>query len=543
MKKYHKLNVKISLIFLVLVVIVAVGVGRLLYNINFTNSINFSRTMLERCAVYVDSLVDADNVKDWLENGKDDMYDYIQSDLEYIRSVFHLPYIFVYKPMTDSNGTAKDEAVMVFDINPTDALPEQRYEFGQHLTDILEFEELKKVLATGEPQTTTRLSSRNHTELITTIYPMRLDSGEIYSVIGICGTMKNVKDMTISSSVAIIVLFEIVIVLFAVVMLLYINRRIIRPVKILSGRMDSFVSGSRSGDLKFTFVTEIHTHDEIEQMTDNFNCMADSMIKYTNDLKVMTAARERLSSELDLVKSIRSATSSAPGFPAFPERSDFELFASQKNTVTNGCSFCNYFMTDEDHLFIVIGETVGNNLPSTLMSMFAATNIYALAKMGVEPYKIAFETNNSLSGFDHSNMSMTVNALIVKVDLNKGEMKYVNAGMPPIIVKKTGEPYYAADKEIQFNLGEMKGVSFKQNTVSLNQGYTFFFTSYGVPYMKNGSGEMFSEKRLVEEINEISSLDYPLDRMIGELEDRLDSFRGNTAIELDTTILGFRYFG
>ena len=122
-KKYYKLNAKISFFFLILVVIVAVGVGRLLYDINFSNSINFSRTMLERCAVYVDNLVDADNVKDWLENGKDDLYEYIQSDLEYIRSVFHLPYIFVYKPVTDSGG-AMDEAVMVFDINPSDALPD-----------------------------------------------------------------------------------------------------------------------------------------------------------------------------------------------------------------------------------------------------------------------------------------------------------------------------------------------------------------------------------------------------------------------------------
>ena len=543
MKKYHKLNIRISFFFIILVVIIAVGVGALIFNINFSNAVNYSRSMLERCAAYIDSLIDADNVKDWLENGKNDTYDYILNDLEHIRSVFQLPFIFVYKPVTDGNGMPVDEAVMVFDVNPIDATPEQVYDFGQKRTGILEYNELKEVFDSGEPSTTTRLRARNNIDLITTIYPMRIDNGEIYAIIGVCGAMKNVKDMAIGSSILMIVLFEAVIVLFAVVMLLYINRSILRPVKILSRSMDSFVSGSSGDDFKFTYVTEIHTHDEIEHMTDNFNCMADSMIKYINDLKQMTASRERLRSELGLVKSIRSATSSELGYPAFPGRSDFDLYASQKNTVANGCSFCNFFMTDNDHLFIVIGETVGNNLPSMLMSMFAATNIHALAKMGVEPYKIAFETNNSLSRFEHKDMSMTVNALIVSIDLRRGEMKYVNAGMPPIIIKKTGEPYAAEEEGIQFNLGEMKGVSFRQYSMSLNQGNTMFFTSYGVPYMKNAQGEKYSESRLVSEINDISSLDYPLDKMIGELERRLDNFRGGTATELDTTILGFRYFG
>ena len=123
----------------------------------------------------------------------------------------------------------------------------------------------------------------------------------------------------------------------------------------------------------------------------------------------------RLTIGSDVAGSIRSAVSAENTFSAFAERSDFELSASLKNTVYNSCSFCNYFLTDENHLFIVLGESVGKSLPSMLMSMLAATNICALAKMGVEPHKIAYETNNSLCGFERNDIGMTVSALIARL--------------------------------------------------------------------------------------------------------------------------------
>ena len=96
---------------------------------------------------------------------------------------------------------------------------------------------------------------------------------------------------------------------------------------------------------------------------------------------------------------------------------------------------------------------------------------------------------------------------------------------------------------MQFNLGEMRGVSFDQKQMTLQQGSSIILTSYGVSDMKNADGERFTAERVEQEINDIGTSRYYLNEMIDELDRRLDEFRGDSAIERDTTIVGFRYFG
>ena len=541
MKKYHKLNVKIGAFFLVLVVLVAVGLGTLLYRITYSDVLDLTSKRLIRCGNYVNNVINKEMVDRWLKNGKDGDYSLTEIELEAIQSVFDLSYIFVYRPNFDAEGKELDEVTFVFDLNPVGDTKDVKRKLGEAVTKRKEYEEISKVIETGEPQISDTLKKTEDGSLLTAFVPLKDDYGKIYAIIGVSCRMENVHNIATRSSIVPVIVVVLVIILFAVILLLFLHRRVIRPVKLLSSRMDHFVTNE--ADFNNNYITEIHTHDEIEQMADNFNSMADSITRYTADLKEITASRERLRAELDVAGSIRSAVSAENTFSAFAERSDFELSASLKNTVYNSCSFCNYFLTDENHLFIVLGESVGKSLPSMLMSMLAATNICALAKMGVEPHKIAYETNNSLCGFERNDIGMTVSALIAKIDLSIGEMKYVNAGMPPVIIKRTGEAYTEEEKGMQFNLGEMHGVSFEQKTLRLNQGTTLFLTSYGVSELKNASGEVFSHSRLTRELNEIAGRDYPLDLMIGELERRMDAFRGNTPIELDTTILGFRYLG
>ena len=539
MKKYHKLNIKIGLFFLILVVVIAMVIGNAVYFLSFSNQTAQGESQMIRCANYLNGLIDADLIRTWLENGADDTYWMTKKSLEGARETFELSYVFVYCPVEDGKGGLKDEIICVFDLNPVGDHEDKLLVLGEHDHNVHIYEELAEVYRTGEEQTTGKLSTKHEGDLLTTMVPLRNDSGEICAITGVCARLNNIKNRAANFSLIMVIVIDVMIVLFAAAFLIYVTRRIIRPVKLLSKNMDGFVKNGF--DVGNSYITDIRTRDEVEQMADNFNSMADAITRYTDDLKTMTASRERLRAELDVAGCIRSAVSAENTFSAFTERSDFELSSSLKNTVYNSCSFCNYFLTDETHLLIVLGESVGKSLPSMLMSMLASTNICALAKMGVEPYKIAGETNNSLCGFERNDISMTVSALIAQIDLTSGEMKYVNAGMPPVIVKRTGEPYVGEEEGMQFNLGEMYGVAFEQKTLHLNQGMSLFFTSYGVAELKNADGEAFSRSRLCSEINDIAAKNYPLEEMIAELERRLDAFRGSTPIELDTTILGFRY--
>lgn len=117
---------------------------------------------------------------------------------------------------------------------------------------------------------------------------------------------------------------------------------------------------------------------------------------YTENLEIKTAEEQRLRLDLDVAGQIRQAISSETTYPAFPERTDFDLCASMKHTIYNKCSFCNYFFTDTDRLFIVVGESLGNTLASMIFSILALSSIRSYAKIGLTPYQIAAETNNQL---------------------------------------------------------------------------------------------------------------------------------------------------
>ncbi len=546
-KKYRKLDVKLSYFFIILILLIALVVGNLVYFINYNNTVNYSKSLMARCGRYVNEIVSARMVKFWLDDGPDASYNVKKADLEAIKNVFKIAYLYVYRPETDKNGEMTGVCTFIYDLNPEEVAPKNQYKLGEtiNLPEIQngeeEFSKVKALMETGEEQYTFALESALEGDLMTVFVPVMDDENKPCAVIGVCFPMENIKNQTIKVSILMVVVFEAVIVIFGIILLRYIRKRVVAPVKMLSGRMDNFVSSG--SQLSSHDPIKLNTHDELEQMTDNFNSMAESILQYTSDLKNITAAQAKLRAELDVAGSLRSAMSAETSFPAFSERSDFELYASMKNTVYNSCSFCNYFLVDEDHLFIVMGESVGKTLPSMLMSMLASTNISALAKMKVEPYRIAYETNNGLCGFDQNSVSMTVSALIAEIDLSAGVMKYVNAGMPPIIIKESGEPYVCEEEEMHFNLGEMRGSSFTQKTIRLTQGSTLFFTSYGVHEMKDSDGQEYSEKRLTGEINRIAGENYPIKEMISEIERSLDEFRRGSPLLLDTTILGFRYLG
>ena len=328
---------------------------------------------------------------------------------------------------------------------------------------------------------------------------------------------------------------------FGLAVFIFIKISIVKPVGIISDHMNKFVSDESS--LSFTPVTEIHTSDEIQQIADDFNSLAQRTIDYTKNLAAKTSKEERLRVDYDVASQMRKVISSEMSYPAFPERTDFDLCASLNHTKFNKCSFCNYFFTDTNRLVIVVGESLGDSLASMIFSVLSVSYIKCFAIMGFDPYKIASETNNQLCSIEKKDAGLTVGAFIADIDLKNGVMRYVNAGMPPMLIKKPGENFELAKADLPFNLGQMRGVSFEQNTLQLYQGSAVFLTSTGVTEMSDPKGDKYGFDRLLDVMNRITGNVYDLDKAIKELENDLDNFRNDAPVPSDTTILGFRYFG
>lgn len=474
----------------------------------------------------------------WLEHGADDYYNECYDRFIEFRYDHGLNDVFFYKAKRDENGKLVNDMTIIFDTPDFDGM---KYGLGEDFGPSRAFETIKKAYETGETQTMDKLAANASGFILLAFEPLKYDDGTVCAVAGVEMDIKSIVLRVLAENYFIILDSVINFVIFGVVIFIFLRQSIVKPVRVISEHMNKFVSDEEA--LSFTPITEIHTNDEIQQIADDFNSLAQRTIDYTKNLAVKTSTQERHRVDYDVANQMRKVISSELSYPAFPERSDFDLCASLNHTKYNKCSFCNYFFTDTNRLVIVIGESLGDNLASMIFSVLSVSYIKCFSIMGFDPYKIASETNNQLCSIEKKDKGLTVAAIIADIDLKTGVMRYVNAGMPPILIKKPGENFALAKAELPFTLGQMRGVSFEQNTLQLNQGSVFFLTSFGVTEMNDPKGNKYGFERLTNVMNRITGNVYDLDKAIKELENDLDSFRCDAPVPTDTTILGFRYFG
>ena len=479
-----------------------------------------------------------ENIDSWLEHGADNYYDECYSRLTKFRDSMNLNDVFLYKARRDANGKLLNDMVVIVDA------PD---EYGAHLNlgdsfgPSPAFNVIKQVYETGETRVTDKMITNSSGLTVVAFAPLKYWDGSVCAVAGVEVDIKRIVLNVFAENYFIILDSVVDYIIFGIVVFFFLRLSIVKPVRVISEHMNKFVSDEEA--LSFTPITEIHTNDEIQQIADDFNALAQRTIDYTKNLAVKTSTQERLRVDYDVANQMRKVISSELSYPAFPERSDFDLCASLNHTKYNKCSFCNYFFTDTNRLVIVVGESLGDNLASMIFSVLSVSYIKCFSIMGFDPYKIASETNNQLCSIEKKDKGLTVAAIIADIDLKTGVMRYVNAGMPPILIKKPGENFALAKAELPFTLGQMRGVSFEQNTLQLNQGSVFFLTSFGVTEMNDPKGNKYGFERLTNVMNRITGNVYDLDKAIKELENDLDSFRCDAPVPTDTTILGFRYFG
>ncbi len=539
----HSLSVKIMLMFLVMLVLVVVALGFATYKISYNKVIKEYSGIAVSAGKLAAETVDTNNFDTWLTKGADQQYFSTEKSLSLIKQNFNLKYLYISMPVFDDDGNMINDARYVFDVMVDGEDAENFSSLGSYsgadeVGDIYEI--CKQLYYSNEIIQRDVITMSDFGWLLSCYVPLTADDGDVIGWVGIDIDMKTLIKNIQKDTLTMVSLIVALIAAFAVIFLIYISKSVIKPVKELSVNMNEFVLGG--SELNYKPVNSIKTGDEIEQMADDFNSMAKAIMDYTVNLKKTTAEKERMRADLDVSEQIRASLSSF-SYPAFPDRTDFDVYASMKNTIFNKSSFCDCFLSDKSHLFLVVGESSGTGLASMLFSTLAATNIRCFARMGYQPYRIAMETNNQLCGFGSNTKELSVETIIAQIDLKNGVMKYVNAGMPPVLLKKTGQDFAFESSPPQFNIGEMPNVTFSQESVSLSQGDTVMLMSKGVPQMCDINGMEFTTAYVQEGISYIAKKHYDLKEIIDTLEDALERFRRGAALNADTSMLIFRYFG
>ncbi len=298
-----------------------------------------------------------------------------------------------------------------------------------------------------------------------------------------------------AASVRTLAVLTIAILLLAVAGALKMADRIVKPVE----RMTKRINALRDGDAAFEMEDGYRTGDEIEVLAEAFATLSKRTRDYIAQITAITAEKERIGTELALATRIQSDM--LPNiYPAFPERREFDIYASMDPAKEVGGDFYDFFLIDDDHLGIVMADVSGKGVPAALFMMISKILVQNYAMTGRGPAEVLRAVNNQVCANNREGMFVTVWFGIL--DIGTGEITAANAGHEyPALMRPDGQFELVRDKH-GFVVGGMEGVKYKEYTLSLAPGSKLFLYTDGVPEATSAENELFGTERMLAALNE-----------------------------------------
>lgn len=330
--------------------------------------------------------------------------------------------------------------------------------------------------------------------------------------------------------------------LFIFAITMWMNRRIISPLTKLQISATDFVSRANGEDVEsLNFKNpDIKTHDEIESLSNALVTMASDTKQYMKKLIVETAERERISADLNVASQIQDGM--LPHiFPGFPERTDFELYATMNPAKEVGGDFYDFYFIDENHLALVIADVSGKGIPAALFMVISKTIIKntAFSKKSLSPAQILQDANNQL--FEGNSPGLFVTVWLGILDLTTGIITAANAGHEFPGVRQPGKKFELLKDKHGFVLAGLENSRYKDYEIKLEKGATLFVYTDGVPEATDENNKLFELDRLEQALN--INPDAKPEELLSIVHSQVDKFIGNAPQFDDLTMLSLRYYG
>lgn len=269
---------------------------------------------------------------------------------------------------------------------------------------------------------------------------------------------------------------------------------------------------------------------------EEFVQLASTFDKMTNDIKQITRERVRIISELSIAKSIQ-ASSLPDVFPAFPDRNEFDIFASMQPAKEVGGDFYDFYFIDDDNFMFLIADVSGKGVPAALFMMTVKTLINNMAQFGYSPKELIETINNKVCTSNKQGFFVTM--LIGIVNLNTGEINYINCGHNQPLVKTKDGKYEYLNLDSNIVIGAFEKSEFNIYSTRLAEGDTIFLYTDGITEALNSDNEIYGENRLIESINNADCDN--IEQVAEKVKNDVINYMGECEQSDDITMLIFKY--
>ena len=252
----------------------------------------------------------------------------------------------------------------------------------------------------------------------------------------------------------------------------------------------------------------------------------------------MISELDRLDNELKLAADIQ-ANALPASFPPFPDRTEFDLYASMTPAREVGGDFYDFFLTDSDHLALVIADVSGKGVPAALFMMASRTLIRNQLMSGSDPAAALERVNLQLCERNSTMMFVTVWLAVLQISTGRG--KACNAGHENPEIRRAGGGFEALKYKHGMLVGVSRKAKYENREFEMQPGDCVFVYTDGVPEAENADQDMFGEERLTGTLNQ--DADAGPEELIRRVHDEVDRFADGAPQFDDITMLCLKYYG
>ncbi|MFI3170931.1 MAG: PP2C family protein-serine/threonine phosphatase [Eubacteriales bacterium] len=264
-----------------------------------------------------------------------------------------------------------------------------------------------------------------------------------------------------------------------------------------------------------------------------------SLSKRTHNLLLMQEKeyleKENRNQELSVATHIQN--SALPNvFPAFPDRSEFEIYASMDPSKEVGGDFYDFFLIDHDHLALIIADVSGKGVPGAMFMMATKIMIKNSTYPNASPAKVLMDVNNQLCENDDSGMFVTVWFGIYEI--STGKITASNAGHEYPLFKAKDRPFEVIKDTHGLVIGAMEDIVYEDYEMQLEQGDILYVYTDGVLDALNSASDEYGMERLISNLNEKAYKS--LEEMLSIVKKDVDTFADGEDQFDDITMLTIR---
>lgn len=345
---------------------------------------------------------------------------------------------------------------------------------------------------------------------------------EGYYIIGVMPKEEVVFGRNISLYITVFIEILVFAVLFVLIYFL-VKKLVVENIQKINRTLEEITGGNLNVSV------DVRTNEEFVSLSDDINSTVHTLKGY------IAEAAARIDKELEFAKTIQFSTLPCV-FPPYPDRTDFDIYATMDTAKEVGGDFYDFYLLDENRLAFLMADVSGKGISAAMFMMKAKTLIKSHADKESDVAKILTKANADLC--ENNEAEMFVTCWMGILNLKTHVIQFANAGHNPPLIRHQNGSYEYFKTRPGFVLAGMEGVKYRSGELNLMPGDEIFLYTDGVTEATDAHNQLYGDDRLEAVLNKLAGMDAK--ELCQGVKRDVDAFVGEAPQFDDMTMLSIR---